>query len=156
MSHRKHVTALVLTSSLIASGSAGLANASTSLAELLWNNRLIVAFSNGESDMNTQLRDWVQSHECDLLERDVQVYLVTNQQATAVGDAPGALDAESIDTLEARRQTPEASFEVMLIGKDGGVKSSATSLSALPEFLLQIDGMPMRRAEAAQQTSSCH
>ena len=38
-------------------------------------------------------------------------------------------------------------FEVVLIGKDGGVKARTSDPGALQDFLALIDTMPMRRAE---------
>jgi hypothetical protein len=41
-------------------------------------------------------------------------------------------------------------FPVLLVGKDGGIKSRSMSLD-IHDYLLQIDGMPMRQAEMGRQ-----
>jgi hypothetical protein len=52
------------------------------------------------------------------------------------------------------RSDERSDFEMVLIGKDGGVKVRTNDLSALVNFLALIDSMPMRRAEVRSRGSS--
>ncbi len=57
-------------------------------------------------------------------------------------------------TPEAARRTrpelgtaPQAEFEILLVGKDGGVKSRLRNPVATSDIITLIDTMPMRRSE---------
>lgn len=59
-----------------------------------------------------------------------------------------SLDTDSIAALEQWRNYPNAAYEMLLIGKDGGVKASSIELDKLEEFIERIDRMPMRQQES--------
>jgi hypothetical protein len=79
----------------------------------------------------------VLAHDAALRERDV---VVQNLSAEA-----------------ARRDRPElgvrpgATFEVLLVGKDGGVKWRSETPVSISEITARIDAMPMRQEEMKQQ-----
>jgi len=52
------------------------------------------------------------------------------------------------------RSAERSDFEMVLIGKDGGVKARTYELNALEDFLALIDTMPMRRAEIQSRGGS--
>ncbi len=82
---------------------------------------------------------------CQLQERDTDVRFVDTSDlpdADAV-TAPAGVLAELMQLRS--REHPE--FEMLLVGKDGGVKARTSDPDALEDFLSQIDTMPMRRAE---------
>ncbi len=80
------------------------------------------------------------------------------QQHAALENAAAALRerdvvVQDITPEAARRErpelgvTPKAEFEMLLVGKDGGVKLRRTHLVAASEIIALIDTMPMRRSE---------
>ena len=128
---------------------------SSTLDEIRWHKRLIVAFS-AEPDPNTSVFiEYVTATLCDLADRDVNVYLINDAVAEALTANAKPLDVDSVDNLQASRKDSALPFEMILIGKDGGAKAHSSSPRDLQRFLDLIDGMPMRRAEAAQQTGKC-
>lgn len=56
-----------------------------------------------------------------------------------------------ITANSSRPSIASQSFEIMLIGLDGGIKLRQNELLPLVELYALIDGMPMRRAEIRQQ-----
>lgn len=120
----------------------------SNLAELRWQQRLIVVFAVEDSQDNTQLMRWVTSNRCRLTDRDVLVLSIDSGAADDLTAQNVSLDDDSIAALHQRRQYPNAAFEMLLIGKDGGVKAHATNVDELDTFIERIDGMPMRQSEA--------
>ena len=96
--------------------------------------RTVVAFGTPGSEKMARLGR--------LVDRDVDVRLVDVAELEA-----GAGDDTALGRL-ARLRGPDAGpFELVLVGKDGGVKARADDPDALDAFLERIDTMPMRRAE---------
>jgi hypothetical protein len=64
---------------------------------------------------------------------------------------------QSLTPEAARRNRPElgvqpgATFEVLLVGKDGGVKWRSETPIAVSEIAARIDAMPMRQEEIKRQ-----
>lgn len=95
------------------------------LEELRWKARPVVILGAGE-ETEAQIAA-LQAEAAALAERDVVV----------LTDGPGA---------EALRKGP--GFQVLLIGKDGGVKLHRSAPVAPSEIIDLIDTMPMRQREA--------
>ena len=127
----------------------------TTLAERQWKTRLIVAFTTKDAPEEVVLQNWIAANACRLKDRDVQIFLLASEKTKALTGMDHWLDEESIQRLTLQRRYKDTSFELMLIGKDGGIKAQATTTTALDDFLNQIDGMPMRKAEASRQSSAC-
>ncbi len=109
--------------------------------------RLIIAYGASGSEQGRRFEALVDEQRCQLIERDVDVYLVdTAEVAWLASASPG--DSENLPSALVTYRG-EGEFELVLVGKDGGVKARASTPEALSEFLVAIDGMPMRRAEAA-------
>ncbi len=79
-----------------------------------------------------------------LAERDVVQITATADLVTVDGSASDALRA---DRLRQDYATGTDGFQVVLIGKDGGVKLRAAEPVAAGDFFALIDTMPMRRRE---------
>ena len=60
----------------------------------------------------------------------------------------------SLRALAQSRKFAHDSFELLLIGKDGGVKANSHRIKDLDEFITLIDGMPMRKQEADEKQST--
>lgn len=145
----------------------------SSLTEFRWEKRLIVTFMQADSKDYRWLKQWTQANNCRLSERDLIVFVVTNQSAeqlspqlTTANDVkqPHAssdprqmpmLDAASVTHLRQQRRFPLAATEVFLIGKDGGIKSQSQEINQIDGLFNLIDAMPMRRQEASRQSGAC-
>ena len=109
--------------------------------------RTVVAFGTPGSEKMVRLERLVDGARCRLVDRDVDVRLVDVADLEAFGADAAAVGDGSSARL-ARMRGPDAGpFELVLVGKDGGVKARADDPDALGAFLERIDTMPMRRAE---------
>lgn len=123
-------------------GLAGLTWGGTAMA--FSDRRLIVAFGDPASSVMERLKSLVDGERCRLVERDVDVRYVDVAELRAPRD-------EGLERLARLRDPAAGPFELVLVGKDGGVKARAADPEALPGFLDTIDGMPMRRAEMRRE-----
>ncbi len=105
--------------------------------------RLVVAFGTPGSAAMARLERLVADARCRLVDRDVDVRFVD----VAELDSAGGGAAPALVRLAGLRGADAGSFELVLVGKDGGVKARADDPDALSAFLERIDTMPMRRAE---------
>jgi hypothetical protein len=95
--------------------------------------RLIVIVAQPNDPRALQQRAALEHEAAALHERDVAVLALT----------PEAARRERPEL----QVTPEAAFEVLLVGKDGGVKLRRDSPVAVAEITALIDTMPMRQSE---------
>ncbi len=106
-----------------------LANASDALSQ----NRLVIVVGRPDDPLFVRQNEDLAHNSAALKERDVLV--------------------QTLDPDDARRARPElrvpsqASFEVLLVGKDGGVKLRSDKPVAASEIAALIDTMPMRQQE---------
>lgn len=118
------------------------------------NRRQIIVFATPESQSGKSIQRSVDALRCQLIDRDTDVRFV---DVTELPDAAAVSTDEERDRqgalaeLVRLRSDERPDFEVVLIGKDGGVKARTSDLSALEDFLALIDTMPMRRAEMRSQ-----
>ena len=112
-------------------------------ADFLWNNRLILIFTpEEEAPAPVKLLAGEEAH---LAERQILWFVVSGE--TVASNYAGPIDGGAAARLRARFQTaPEMETEVVLVGKDGGVKHRAGSLDTV-DLYGRIDQMPMRQAE---------
>ena len=128
---------------------------STSLVELRWQHRLIVVFTASGSPESEKLKQWVEDKQCELADRETLVITVDSQRAVVINDNSIQLDDVSLAALTQQRRSPEDNTELLLVGKDGGIKERASSISKLDGFVSSIDSMPMRQSEASNTSSNC-
>ena len=108
-------------------------------AELLkdykWTNRVIVTFSNAESNSDRLLLiQQIKLYSCQYRKRDlVHVDLIEGTEQYKQLSRKFSL-------------TGQSHFKLVLIGKDGEIKLTTTS-SSLPDIFSLIDTMPMRKRE---------
>ena len=134
-------------------------NKLTNLDDLRWKNRVIVVFSDSESNINDSVMEWVSTNDCRLADREVIVISINEKKsehlASTLADRRSVdLDAETIQALAQSRKFARDCFELLLIGKDGGVKANSNRIKDLDEFITRIDGMPMRKQEADENQST--
>ncbi len=119
----------------------------SNLGELQWQHRLIVVFAAPGSTEYTNLVEWIDANRCQLEDRQVLVINIDETKNTELVYQGLQLDTTSVSTLVRQRRSMDAGYEMVLIGKDGGVKARSNSVNDLDAFISQIDGMPMRRQE---------
>lgn len=110
-----------------------------------WEDRILLIFTGDKNDevfvkQISSLKDNLE----ELQERKVVIYQIT---PTQVKKGLG----QKIDWQENRnlikKKTTTSSFELQLIGLDGGIKLTDTSFVPAEKIFSKIDSMPMRRAE---------
>jgi hypothetical protein len=118
--------------------------AMNSLSDLTWKKRVIIVFADvGDKQLERQVKI-LTDQRSELVERDLVVISVINDEASiAFGDAAEPDAAALRDEAGVKK----GSFQVILVGKDGGIKLRSDTV--VPDVALfdVIDRMPMRQAE---------
>jgi hypothetical protein len=119
-------------------------NAMDTLSSLEWQNRVVLVFGNSSDSKIAQQIELLEGQEAELADRDMVIIRVTGEEARAVYGKASGLDASAI-----RKEANVSGdrFQVLLVGKDGGVKFRSDSVVRNVEIFDLIDSMPMRRAE---------
>lgn len=107
--------------------SAAITTSAQKLSDYRWENRIILIFGNDQQTVSKQ-NEVFYAKKKDLEERDLRVFI-------------------NPETKEMQKIRHETGFEVILIGKDGGVKKRKTELITTEELFGIIDAMPMRQSE---------
>lgn len=115
------------------------------LDELRWQNRIILL---NNPDNLAQSKQRLESASAGVEDRDVVWFILNDESVDTNYD--GELSADF--AKHARSQYFRPQDQLVLIGKDGGVKTRAAAME-LDGIFSTIDGMPMRRDEmrAAKQ-----
>lgn len=110
------------------------------LRDYLWVNRVIITFSNSESNKERRLLiQQIEQHQCDFRKRDlVHIDLI---QGT-----------DQYKRLSQKFLISGDEFKLFLLGKDGEVKLNTNSNDLLEIFAL-IETMPLRKREI--QSEKC-
>jgi hypothetical protein len=116
------------------------------LDSLRWKNRVWVLFSPSESDASFQLqKQGLASSAQGVLERDLMVLEIVEQGQSRAGNH--LLSEKSVQDIRKRLGVVGGSFQVLLIGKDGGVKLRSSEPVSMKDLFGLIDSMPMRQEE---------
>ena len=117
-----------------------------SLDDFRWQYRILLVFAPDPEDVDyVKVMDRVRQTKRDFDDRDmlmVEVVGVTVRVADSLDVSPPAAEQ-----LRVGFSVSVDDFQVLLIGKDGGVKARSGSPHVLPEIYALIDTMPMRRLE---------
>ena len=107
---------------------------SMTLEDYLWKNRVIITFSSDEQHTERlSVKEQIDLHRCKFRDRDlVHIDLI---QGSA-----------EFDEMSQKFSVSGEGFQLLLLGKDGGVKKRTSTVS-LEEVFSLIDTMPMRRRE---------
>ena len=135
-------------------GRASAGGEGVSLDALRWRRRLVLVRAGTPSALDA-LERLVAERACGLAERDTDVYRASARSVVPLSRDAVALDEAARATLLEKLDGADGDVELVLIGKDGGVKERADDLAALDAFLDAIDAMPMRRAEMARDADDC-
>ena len=116
------------------------------LDSLRWKNRVLVLFSPSESDASFQLqKQGLASSAQGVLERNLMVLEIVEQGQSRAGNH--LLSEKSVQDIRKRLGVVGGSFQVLLIGKDGGVKPRSSEPVSMKDLFGLIDSMPMRQQE---------
>jgi hypothetical protein len=121
------------------------------LNALRWKNRILILFSPYESHPSFQLqKDDLASRSQEVSERDlVIVEILEHGDSRALNRVLSEKDAQGIRD---RFGVSPGRFQVILIGKDGGVKLRSEQAVPAQDIFGLIDSMPMRRQEMDGKT----
>jgi hypothetical protein len=113
---------------------------------LRWKKRVFVLFSPSRSDASFQLqKQGLDSSAEGVLERDLVVLEIIEKGQSRAGNQ--LLSEKSVQDIRKRRGVMGGSFQVLLIGKDGGVKLRSSEPVSMKDLFGLIDSMPMRQQE---------
>jgi hypothetical protein len=116
------------------------------LDSLRWKNRVLVILSPTESDLSFQLqKEELASSSEGVLERDLMILEILEHGESRVGNQ--ILSGKSVQAIRKRLGVQRGSFQILLIGKDGGVKLRSSEPVSVKDIFGLIDSMPMRRQE---------
>jgi hypothetical protein len=116
------------------------------LESYVWKNRIVLVFTNGDTNTNYQA-------QVDMLVRDIRGIEERDMKIFKISHDNTAEDLLSKKTLRAKNNIREKynlsdeGFRVLLIGKDGSVKYSDSNPVSKEKLFAIIDAMPMRKAE---------
>lgn len=121
------------------------------LGDYRWKSRIVFVFAeSGEIPAYRAFMDaWAGAQE-GIKDRDLLIFQILDV-GTSRGPR-GPLSPRQEEDLRASFATTGEPFQIVLIGKDGGVKLRSPDASLTQIFEL-IDSMPMRRAEMREQES---
>ena len=111
----------------------------TGLRDLIWQSRIIVANSEQSSDQLTEL---FSQENSGIIDRDVIWFVFSDDELQT--NYQGAVSPSLLSQV--RNQYQLRDNEVILIGKDGGLKERLSGLD-LDRLFEDIDRMPMRVRE---------
>jgi hypothetical protein len=137
---------LILFSFSMAQGSEKLSVAYLDLDSLHGRDRVLVLFSPSKSDASFQSqKQGLDSSAEGVFERNLMVLEIIEKGQSRAGNQ--LLSEKSVQDIRKRLGVETGSFQVLLIGKDGGVKLRSSEPVSMKDLFDLIDSMPMRRQE---------
>jgi len=116
------------------------------LDALRWKNRVLVLFSPSESDASFQSqKKGLASSAEGIVDRDLVILEIIEQGQSRAGNQ--LLSEKSVQAAHKKLGVQAGSFQVLLIGKDGGVKLRSPEPVLMKDLFGLIDSMPMRQQE---------
>ena len=125
-------------------------NVKLDLKSFEWENRVLVVGGNGSKYQNQF--DNLEGNKNEYTERDMVVILINKDESKISYDGLNVLnklDYES--TLSIRKRFNFDNFNLILIGKDGGVKYNNNEPVKINKIFEIIDKMPMRIKEIKER-----
>lgn len=115
------------------------------LDQHLWTHRLLflVAPSPADPTAQARLRDAASRRDA-LADRDLRVFELYRDEGRRDGET---LSRAEVHALRRHFRLSDDDQTLILVGLDGGIKRRAPLETELRELYLQIDAMPMRRAD---------
>ena len=115
------------------------------LNQLSWKHRIILVWQTPDSNQYKTLFD---QYHAQLIERDIIWFIINGDKILT--NYSGEMSNELLSNV--RRDYPVTPSTTLLIGKDGGVKSSQEQ-PVLDEIFAEIDLMPMRKMEVKRKNN---
>ena len=123
------------------------------LDSLRWKHRVLLLFSPSESDSSFRLQKQdLASRRQEVLERDLMVLEILEHGESRASDR--ILSEKAAEGIRNRVGVRSGRFQVLLIGRDGGVKLRSEQPVPVQDILGLIDSMPMRRQEMDSKRKS--
>ena len=113
------------------------------LSQHLWKNRVILILSEDNAAFQRQMLAF-KANEKGMYERSLIVYHLKSDEYEQV--MPKS-DVQKSTNLFKKKNQANASFELILIGLDGGIKLRQKEFLSCEKLFAIIDSMPMRSAE---------
>ena len=120
-----------------------------SLGDYQWGNRLLVVSSPAPDEPNfTRQLQQVAATGSEFGERDLVLISLATDGTSFAGKRK--LDPTQVEEIRAALGIDAGAFAVVLVGKDGTVKLSKSTIVAMDDIYALIDKMPMRQREIRQ------
>lgn len=113
------------------------------MKDFTWKHRLLLVLTDGKD--SAALAQVLEKARIDIDDRDLLWFFANGVSVTTNYRGPLPPELQS-PAIQAFGKGSETGTEVILIGKDGGVKYRSPKLD-LAEIFARIDSMPMRRTE---------
>ena len=113
------------------------------LSQHLWKNRVILILSEDNAAFQRQMLAF-KANEKGMYERSLIVYHLKSDEYEQV--MPKS-DVQKSTNLFKKKNQANASFELILIGLDGGIKLRQKEFLSCEKLFAIIDSMPMRSSE---------
>ena len=117
--------------------------AAADLSAVQWKNRVLVLFAEPGDVRYGEQQKLLDAVRDGLAERDMLVLGVIGREVTTLFGAVSGFEVNAVRNTAGGDEV----FEVVLIGKDGGVKRRWTTPVSPQELFAIIDAMPMRASE---------
>ena len=118
------------------------------MAELVWQNRVLLLFAPGPEDAGLRRQDEILAAvAAGLNERDMVVLRAFADDRVTRN---GRHHSESGASFYRKFAVEPGAFRVILVGKDGTVKLDQNAVVSVDDLFQLIDSMPMRRYEMSQ------
>lgn len=114
-----------------------------SLSELRWNKRAVLIFGQSDDPQVIEQTRRLERQKRDLEDRDMVLIRISSQDAAVIYGDAATPDADALR----KEAGVQDGFQILLVGKDGGVKFQSRTVVDDIEIFGLIDRMPMRRAE---------
>jgi hypothetical protein len=111
-----------------------------------WKNRVILIFEDKKpSQVFKEQQESFLKYNQALLERDIKIFIFSDKEIPL--EMSESFSAMTGEAYRKHFRIAENKFQILLIGKDGGVKLQKDKFTPPTEIFTSIDGMPMRRQE---------
>ena len=115
-----------------------------------WQNRIVLVFDQSlDTALLQKQRQWLEQEHGGCVERALIVAYLARDGADTSEE--WTIPVEEAARLRAEMHMPSGQFQVVLIGKDGGVKRRWDGPVAPRDLFGVIDAMPMRQQEMRQR-----
>lgn len=120
-------------------------------ADFQWDNRILIVIADSDADSlyKEQMLEF-ERNEKGFKERDLITFSVFRSGMSRFGKQ--TLHPESSTAILEKYDSVDSDFQILLIGKDGGVKLRKDATVSAEDIFGLIDSMPMRQREMREGT----